>query len=142
MSPFSSPPAGVSFHKDASLLVWRPPGVITEGVVDEVVAYLDDLELRREKPFHRFIDTDQTEAIELNYRYIMTVSLYRRLAYKGPVIKSAILVTKEAMMRYFKIHALLTQGSKIKVRLFPKRVAVAKWLDVPSELLASKDEEG
>jgi len=128
-------PGGTRFHKDASLLIWRPEGVIIQTVVDEVVAYLDELELRQEKPFNRFIDSTEAEAIDVNYRYIITVSLYRRVAYTGPAIKSAVLVTDPAMTRYARLHAVLTQGSAIKVRLFEKREDVAEWLDVPLGLL-------
>ena len=33
------------------------------------------------------------------------------------------------------MHAMLTQGSPIKVRIFEEREAAAKWLGVPVELL-------
>jgi hypothetical protein len=135
MSQPNDPPAGTHFHRDAGLLVWRPEGVIIQSVVDELIAYLDELELRQEKPFNRFTDSLKAEAIDVNYRYIITVSLYRRVAYSGPAIKSAILVNDPAMARYARLHAVLTQGSAIKVRLFEERQDVAEWLDTPLELL-------
>src|SRR6476469_6268113 len=136
MSPPNGPPVRTSFHKDASLLVWRPQGVIIQETVDEIIAYLDDLELRQETPFNRFIDNQEVEAIDVNYRYIITISLYRRVAYRGPAIKSAILASDPAIARYARLHAVLTQGSAIKVRLFEKREDVAEWLGVPLGLLS------
>jgi hypothetical protein len=135
MSSLTDPPGGTRFHKDASLLVWRPQGVIIQSAVDEIVAHLDEMELRQEKAFNRFIDSLEAEAIDVNYRYIITISLYRRVAYTGPAVKSAILVNDPAMARYYRLHAVLTQGSAIKVRLFEKREDVAEWLDVSLELL-------
>jgi hypothetical protein len=135
MSSLDGPPVGTAFHKEASLLVWRPEGVITQGVVDDIIAYLDEMELRQHTPFNRFTDSSEAEAIDVNYRYIITISLYRRVAYTGPAIKSAILVTDPAMARYCRLHAVLTQGSAIKVRLFEKREDVAEWLGVPTGLL-------
>src|ERR1700757_1446968 len=52
-------------------------------------------------------------------------------------IKSAILATDATLVHYGKVHALLTQGSPIKVRVFQDRQETAKWLDVPIELLVA-----
>ena len=135
MSPINDPPVGTRFDKDAGLLIWRPQGVIVQAAVDDLVAYLDEMELRQEKPFNRFTDSTEAESIDVNYRYIITVSLYRRVAYTGSGVKSAVLVNDPAMARYYRLHAVLTQGSAIKVRLFEKREDVAEWLEVPLGLL-------
>jgi hypothetical protein len=50
-------------------------------------------------------------------------------------VKSAILVTSLTLAHYSKLHAMLTQGSSIKVRIFEEREAAARWLGVPVELL-------
>jgi CheY-like chemotaxis protein len=134
--PGKSPPVDVLFHNDVSLLAWRPRGVIDESAVNEIVAYLGELELRREKPFNRIIDARQAEAIELNFRFIFRVSLFRRFSYRGPPILSAILASDPAMLRYGKTHALLTQGSALNVRIFERPEEAAKWLGVPIDLLA------
>ena len=53
--------------------------------------------------------------------------------------KSAILATHPKFIHYAQMHALLTRGSSIDVRIFPDdRPAVAQWLDVPVELLAAE----
>ena len=75
----------------------------------------------------------------LNFEYIIHVSLYRRSFYgKRPPIKSAILATDATLIHYGKVHALLTQGSPIKVRVFQDRNEVAQWLGAPLELLTPK----
>ena len=61
----------------------------------------------------------------------------RRLAYAGrPPVKSAILATDATAIHYGRLHALLTQGSPITVRVFQDREKTAQWLGVPIELLA------
>jgi hypothetical protein len=129
------PPDGVHFNAEASLLVWRPQGVIDENAVTRIIAYVGDLELRRKEPFNRFLDGQQAEAVDLNFRYIFRVSLYRRFSYRGPAIQSAILAPDGALARYGKTHALLTQGSPINVRIFEEREEAAKWLGLPADLL-------
>lgn len=131
------PPPDTVFHEVSSLFVWRPRGVVNEATVNQIIGYIGDLEAHRKKSFNRFSDTQGAETIDLNFRYIFHVSLYRRLSYHGPPIQSAILVTDLTKARYSKMLAILTQGSPIKVRIFEEREAAAKWLDVPIELLES-----
>jgi hypothetical protein len=46
-------------------------------------------------------------------------------------IESAILATDATLIHYGKVHALLTQGSPINVRIFRDRQEAAQWLNVP-----------
>jgi hypothetical protein len=66
--------------------------------------------------------------------------LYRRFSYANRPIKSAILATDATAIHYGRLHALLTQGSAINVRVFDDRNEVALWLGVPLERLISKTE--
>jgi hypothetical protein len=109
--------------------------VINESAVNKVIGALGHLESRAAEGFNRFSDTLLADSTELNFKFAFHVSLYRRLAYPGPPVKSAILVAEPAMAHYSKMHALLTQGSMLKVRIFKEREAAAKWLGVPNELL-------
>ena len=131
-------PAGVQFHAEHRLFVWRPRGLLDESAVSDVVAALNQLEMELQEPFNRFSDTATVEQIDLNYDYVISVALYRRLAYAlRPPIKSAILATHPKFIHYAQIHALLTRGSPIHVRIFPDdRPAIAQWLDAPLELIA------
>jgi hypothetical protein len=109
---------------------------LDESTVNKILRVLGDLEGSLQEPFNRFLDTLETDEVELNFRYIIHISLYRRLSYAGhPPVKSAILATQEAMIHYGKLHAVITQGSPIKVRIFQDREEVAKWLGVPIDLL-------
>ena len=135
-------PFGVQFHAEQRLLVWRPRGLLDEKVVSDVVAALSQLEMELHEPFNRFSDTAGVEQVDLNYQYVISVALYRRFAYahRKP-IKSAILATHPNFIHYAQLHALLTRGSTIAVRIFPdERAAVAEWLGVPVELLAAESE--
>jgi len=129
-------PPHVQFREDLALLIWRPRGVINESAVNKIIAFLGKLEGSSNKPFNRFTDALAADSIELNFRFIFHVSLFRRLSYAGrPPVKSAILAVDEAMARYGRMHALVTQGSPLKVRVFEDRAAVAKWLGVSKETL-------
>jgi hypothetical protein len=132
-------PPDVQFHKNARLLVYRPRGLLNESAINKVLSALEDLEAELQEPFNRFSDTVAADEIELNFKYVIQFSLHRRLSYAGrPPVKSAILATDSTMIHYAKLHALLTQGSPINVRIFKDRKEAAKWLGVPVELLATK----
>jgi hypothetical protein len=132
-------PPEIEFHEDLHLLVYRPRGVIDEAAVKKIVSVLEDLEARLQNPFDRFSDTVQADEVELNFKYVIQVSLCRRLSYAGhPPVKSAILATDSTMIHYARLHALLTQGSPIHVRVFQDRKEAADWLNVPVERLTQK----
>ena len=132
-------PPDVQFHKNARLLVYRPRGLLNESAINKVLSALEDLEAELQEPFNRFSDTVAADEIELNFKYVIQFSLHRRLSYTGrPPVKSAILATDSTMIHYAKLHAVLTQGSPINVRIFKDRKEAAKWLGVPVELLATK----
>ena len=129
----------IEFHEDIRLLVFRPHGVIDEAAVKRIVSILEDLEAKLQKPFNRFSDTLAADEVELNFKYIIQVSLCRRLSYAGhPPVKSAILATDSTMLHYARLHALLTQGSPINVRVFQDRKEAAEWLGVFVERLTQK----
>src|SRR5215467_1062828 len=129
----------VEFHEDIHLLVYRPRGVINEEAVKKVISVVEDLEARLQEPFNRFSDTLGADEVELNFKYVIQVSLCRRVSYAGhPPVKSAILATDSTMIHYARLHAVLTQGSPINVRVFQDRNEAAKWLKVPVERLAAK----
>ena len=132
-------PPDVEFHDDIRLLIYRPVGVIDEAAVKKIISVLEDLEAKSEKPFDRFADTLGADEVELNFKYVIQVSLCRRLAYAGhPPVKSAILATDSTMIHYGRLHALLTQGSPINVRVFKDRQEAADWLNVPIERLVAR----
>src|SRR5216117_3932983 len=125
-------PPEIQFHQDIPLLIYRPRGVIDEAAVKRIVSVLEDLEAKLQKPFNRFSDTLAADEVELNLKYVIQFSLCRRLSYAGPPpVKSAILATDSTMIHYARLHALLTQGSPINVRVFQDRKEAAEWLCVP-----------
>ena len=129
----------VEFHEDIRLLIYRPRGLIDEPAIKKVVSVLEDLEAKLQKPFNRFFDTLEADEVELNFKYVIQVSLCRRLAYAGhPPVKSAILARDSTMIHYARLHALLTQGSPINVHVFRDRSEAAQWLGVPIERLTAE----
>ena len=132
-------PPDVEFHEDIRLLIYRPRGVLNEAAINKVLSALEDLEAKLQEPFNRFFDTVAADEVDLNFKYIIQVSLHRRLSYAGrPSVKSAILATDSTMIHYGRLHALLTQGSPINVRIFQDRAKAARWLGVPVERLTTK----
>ena len=126
----------VEFLEDAHLLIYRPRGLLNEETVNKIIHVIGELEASREEPFDRFFDTLEHDEVELNFRYVIQVSLYRRLAYADrPSVRSAILATNSTIIHYARLHALLTQGSPISVRVFQERAQAAEWLGVSVNLL-------
>ena len=129
-------PDDVEFYEDIRLIVWRPRGLLNREAINKIITVIGELETTSKEPFNRFSDTVGADAVDLNFEYIIQVSLYRRAFYgKRPPIKSAILATDATLIHYGKVHALLTQGSPINVRVFQDRKESAQWLDVPIVML-------
>lgn len=132
-------PADVEFHEDIRLLVYRPHGLIDEAAVNKIISVIEEIEAATQEPFNRFSDASGIHEVELNFRYVIQVSLHRRLAHTGRApVKSAILATDSTIVHYARLLILLTEGSSIKVRVFQDRNEAAQWLGVPVELLAAK----
>jgi hypothetical protein len=136
-------PPEIQFYEDAHLLVYRPRGLIDEAALNKVISVIEELEAAPQEPFNRFSDTSETHEVELNFRYVVHVSLHRRLSHVGrPPVKSAILATDSTLVHYARLLILLTEGSSIKVRVFQDRQEAAEWLGVPIELLAAEGAGG
>jgi hypothetical protein len=69
----------IEFHEDIRLFIYRPRGLLDEVEVSRAVNALSDLEAKVREPFNRFCDTSGIDRVELNYRYVIHVSLYRVL---------------------------------------------------------------
>jgi len=131
-------PSDVEFYEDIRLIVWRPRGLLSREAVNKIITIIGELETTLEEPFNRFSDTVGAHEVDLNFEYIIHVSLYRRAFYAGrPPIKSAILATDATAIHYGKVHALLTQGSPINVSVFRDRKEAAHWLGVPIAILVA-----
>jgi hypothetical protein len=136
-------PPDVEFHQDIGLLVYRPRGLLDRAAVNKIISVIGELEFTLKKPFNRFLDTAAADVVDLNLEYIRGVSLYRRRFYGNrPPIKTAILATDSSVAEYARLHASLTEGSPIDVRVFQDRKAVAQWLGVPLELFSAKAVSG
>ena len=100
-------PFGVQFHAEQRLVVWRPRGTLNEKELSDVVAALGQLEAQFRAPFNRFADLARVDAVNINYEYVFTVSLYRSFAYAHrPPIKSAILAIDPTLVDYGRLHSL------------------------------------
>ena len=133
-------PPDVEFHEEVCLLIHRPRGVLDRVAINKMISLIGELEYTLKTPFNRFLDTVGANAINLDSDYIRRVSLYRRHFYGNrPAIKTAILATDSTMADHGHLHASLTQGSPINVRVFQDRKEAAQWLGVPLKFLAAKN---
>ena len=115
-------PPDVEFHEDVRLLVYRPRGLMNEASVNKIVNIIGDLEARWNEPFNRFFDTLGHDEVELNFRYVIQISLHRVLSYPDrPPVKSSILATYTTITHYCQLHAIITKDSPINVRIFQRR---------------------
>jgi len=135
-------PPDVEFHEDICLLIYRPRGLMNEASVNKIVNVIENLEARLKEPFNRFFDTLGHDEVELNFRHVIQISLHRVLSYMDrPPVKSAILATDSTILHYCQLHAIITQDSSIRVRIFQQREDAAKWLGIPLERLAESPRE-
>jgi hypothetical protein len=136
-------PDDVQFHEDIRLLIYRPCGVLNEQSVNKITSIVGELEAKLQEPFNRFFDTLGHDEVELNFRYVIQISLYRVLSYGDrPPVKSAILATDSTIAHYCQLHAIITQDSPINVRIFQKGEDATKWLGVPIERISPKTAAG
>ena len=134
-----TPPPGVECLEDARLFIWRPHGILNEEVLNKILAYVLVQEGRFGKIFDRFTDLSLIDAVDLTFKYVFHFALYRRLSRIGrEPVKSAILVTSPEVARYVKLHALVTDRSPLKVKMFKEYGAAAMWLNAPLRLLQPK----
>jgi hypothetical protein len=128
-------PADVEYVKDANLFIWRPRGVLSEALVNQIIVFVREQEETLDRSFDRFTDLSALDAVDLNFNYVFHIALYRRLSYAGAKVKSAFYVSSSDAEHYAKLHALLTDHSPLQVSIFTDRGAAAKWLGVPIEIL-------
>ena len=131
-------PADVEYAENANLFIWRPRGVLSEALVNNIIAFVREQEETLGRSFNRFTDLSALDAVDLNFNYVFHIALYRRLSYAGGKVKSAFYVSSSDAEHYSKLHALLTDHSPLQVSIFTDRAAAAKWLDVPVEILTSQ----
>ncbi|HEV2842988.1 MAG TPA: hypothetical protein VGW39_16830 [Chthoniobacterales bacterium] len=78
-----TPPDDVECIDEAHLFVWRPRGVLDEDKVNRILAFLAEQENNYGRPFDRLNDLSRLDAIDLTFKYVFQVALYRRLARLG-----------------------------------------------------------
>jgi hypothetical protein len=129
-------PKHVIYRRDLGLLLWKPQGSLDEKTVNEIIWFLKSVETRVRRPLNRFSDLTALREVEVNFKYVFHVALYRRLAYaRRGSIKSAFLVTNPEAAHYVKLHAMLTDRSPIHVSIFETPGDAAGWLEVPATAL-------
>ena len=125
-------PPDVEFLEDLNLLVYRPHGFLNEATMNEVVAYLGQLEASRPEPFNRVFDTLELEELDFDFEYVMRLAIDRRRACAGrPPVKSAIIAVDQKAHFLGRLHVAITEGSSIDARVFHDRKKAAQWLGVP-----------
>jgi hypothetical protein len=123
--------SGVSFQPDLNLMVWQPRGILDEPHVEQLISLLEHTEDEAERPFNRYTDLSRLDAVELTFKYVLKVSLYRRLVYgERSIVKSAFYAVDRATARVALTHATVTAYSPLQVKVFLRKSSAAKWLGV------------
>src|SRR5919201_1532043 len=92
-------PPDIEFHQDIHLLIYRPKGLINETEINRVIGVIEGIEAASQQPFNRFSDTSESHEVELNFKYVIQVSLHRRLAHAGRApVKSAFHATDSTVV--------------------------------------------
>ena len=84
-------PPDVEYVEDANLFIWRPRGVLSEALVNNIIVFVREQEETLDRSFNRFTDLSALDAVDLNFDYVFHIALYRRLSYAGGKVKSAFL---------------------------------------------------
>jgi hypothetical protein len=136
-------PPDVIFHPVPRLFVWKPRGVLDEKAVNKIMMFVGEQEAASQEPFLRFADLTAIDMVELNFKYVFHIALYRRLTYaRHAATKAAFLVTGKEAAHFVKLHKMLTDRSALQVAEFTEVQAAAKWLGVPCELLETPASPG
>ena len=69
----------IEFHEGSRLLIYRPIGLLNEASVNKILYVIEELEARLKEPFNRFFDTLGHDEVDLNFRYVIQMSLHRVL---------------------------------------------------------------
>src|SRR5205814_10047507 len=105
-------PPDVQCVDAAQLLVWRPRGILDQRKVDKIIAFVTEQENTFGKSFNRFTDISRLDSVDLTFKYVFHVALYRRLLRRGrTIIKSAFVVSNVEVSRFIKLHVLVTDPS-------------------------------
>src|SRR5882724_7615897 len=100
-------PPDVECVEAASLFIWRPRGVLNEGLVNNMVVFVREQEESFGRPFNRFTDFSARDAVHLHSDYVFRSATYRRLSYGGDKAKSAFYDLGWSAEHYAKLHALV-----------------------------------
>src|SRR5260370_17687762 len=126
-------PTDIECVEDASLFIWRPRGVLNEAVVNKILAFIADQEGKFGRSFNRFTDLSALDAVDLTFKYVFHVALYRRLSRAGrETVNSAFLVTDPQIAHYIKLHTILTDHSPLTGAYFKEPASAARHLSVPA----------
>ena len=68
-------PAGLECLEDARLFIWRPRGVLSEAVLNKILAFVTAQEGRFGRPFNRFTDLSVIDAVDLTFKYVFHFAL-------------------------------------------------------------------
>jgi hypothetical protein len=117
------------------ICIFRPEGTLTPALAGRMVAWLNEIEMDSEQPFHRFSDLTKLRTIEVSLSDIKEAAYWRRANYHGRSVKSAFLAHSDETLIIAHAYQSFMAGSKIWVKVFQSAKEAATWLGVPEEAL-------
>src|SRR2546423_8410561 len=101
-------PPNVQCVDAAQLLVWRPCGILDQRKVDKIIVFVTEQENKFGKSFNRFTDISRLDSVDLTFKYVFHVALYRRLSRRGrPILKTTFFFPNSEGSPKIKLHAPL-----------------------------------
>jgi hypothetical protein len=138
----SPPPSGristpPHLHYDAGhrLIAWHPHDVLNDELLDEILAWLREVE-KGSPPFNRFIDFTHVTKMALQIGHLFTVAQERAEKYRAIApIKTAFYCDTLAGFGTAHLYEMLMKNTSIEARTFQDLAEAAGWLNVPEEIL-------
>jgi hypothetical protein len=121
------------YYPTWELVTWQPRGVFDDILADQIVDFAETEESIQQVPFNRYIDLSEVTHIQLAAGHVFQSAVRRHKA--SEPVKSALWSDKVLTLSLAYLHETLMAAAMIRVRVFDKRDAAAKWLSVPGEIL-------
>jgi hypothetical protein len=121
------------YFQKFQLVTWHPRGVLDDAFADQIVEFVEKEERLRRTTFDRYTDLSGLTEVRLKIDHFSDVGMRRRKASR--TAKSAFFADKPVSLFIARLYEMLMGKAAIKVRVFRKRSAAAKWLGVPMKVL-------
>ena len=88
--------------------------MLYEAKINKILALVNEQETKFGRSFNRFTELSVLDAVDLTFKHVFQVALYRRLSRMGQeTIKSVFFLTNAAVTHYVKLHVIMTDHKSL-----------------------------